>query len=142
MGEVVEITNVNAGENQITFNKNGQITTADVAYPANIKYAKPGKSEIGITPGGQVNFIKGLEPKPATSARTNGWAKKESLYKVDNTVEILEGVSLKEYKQVYDSLNKEDDKKCSASTLFKRDDGSYDAALYVTTFTLKNPTTI
>ena len=76
-----------------------------------------------------------MEPRQESySGNSGGFQKKERTHNAISTMEILEDVTLKEVKAVYDSLNAEDSKKCQASTLFQKENGKYDAALYVTTF--------
>ena len=134
MGIEVQITNVNKEASSVSYTKEGVPATANVVAPAQIKWAKVGKAEVGFKEGA-INFIKSLEPRAeSTTNNYSNFQKKERTHNAVSTMEILENVTLKEIKAVYDSQNAEDSKKCGASTLFKREDGKYDAALYVTTF--------
>lgn len=134
MGIQVEITNVDKDANSITFTQEGETRTLPVVLPAQIKWARNGKAEIGVNGEAKVNFIKSLEPK--TNNQSGGYQKPAAKFRAINTVEVFEGVTLKEFKAVYDNINTMQNKKCAASTLFQRRDesGKYDAALYVTTF--------
>jgi len=136
MGIEIQVTNVDKGANFISFTQNGESKVADIVSPANVKYAKIGKAEAGFTPEGKVSFLKSLEPKAESNSYNNSYTKKENTHRAISTVEILEDVNLKEFKAVYDELNAQDSKKCGASTLYRRDNGNYDATLFVTTFTL------
>lgn len=142
MGIEIQVTNVNKEAGFISFTQNGESKTAEVVGPSNVKYAKIGKAEAGFTPEGQINFLKSLEPKTQNTTNNynsypskDSYPKKENTHRATSTVEILEGVNLKEFKAVYDELNATDGKKCGASTLYRRPDGAYDATLFVTTFT-------
>ena len=131
MGINVEITNVDKDGSSVTFTQDGQSRTLPIILPAQVKWARNGKAEVGINQEGKVNFIKSLEPKPVSNS---SWGKPTPMKRAISTAEILEGVNLKEFKIVYDNINHMNDKKCGASTLFQRTDGKYDAVLYVTTF--------
>lgn len=137
MGIEIQVTNVNKEAGFISFTQNGESKTAEVVMPSNVKYAKLGKAEAGFNPEGKINFLKSLEPKVQnnTTNNYNSYPKKENTHRAVSTVEVLEKVTLKEFKAVYDELNATDNKKCGASTLYLRADGSYDATLFVTTFT-------
>lgn len=139
MGEHVEITNVNVEGNSVSFNHNGESLVCEVVSPAQIKWAKLGKAEVGLTPEKKVNFIKSLEPRTTNNYQNNNYQKPESKFIPVSTMEILNEVTLDEIKVVYNELNAQDNKKCGASTLFLRPDGKYDAALYITTFVPRTP---
>lgn len=144
MGITIEVTNVNKEGSFVSFNQDGQSKTAEVVAPAQIKWARVGKSEARFNTDGKINFIKSLEPKAVNNTSNfGGYPKKEQTHRAISTMEILEDVSLKEIQSVYNELNAQDKKKCGASTLFLKGDGKYDAALYVTTFvplTIPQPT--
>ena len=135
MGIEVKITNVDKDANTVTFEKDGNTQTTNVVAPADVKWAKIGKAEVGFKDG-DLSFIKSLEPRAEnTTNNYSGYQKKERTHNAVSTVEILEDVSPKEIKAVYDELNSQDNKKCGASTPFQRANGKYDVFMYVTTFT-------
>ena len=139
MGINVEITSIDTTNSSVTFNQEGESKTMSVILPAQIKWAKIGKAEIGINPEGKINFIKSLEPKQ-TQAPYNGngsYKKPDSGIRAISTVKAMEDITLTEFATVYDNINATKNTKCGASTLFRRDDGKYDAVLYVTTFVPK-----
>jgi len=136
MGINVEITSVDAQGSNITFTQDGESRSMPVVLPAQIKWAKPGKAEIGITNEGKINFIKSLEPRAAPAA--GGWKKPESNIRAISTLKVLEAASPAEIVAVYDNINATNNTKCGASTMFQRKDGKYDAFLYVTTFVPKD----
>lgn len=138
MGINVEITSVDAQGSNITFNQDGESRSMPVVLPAQIKWAKPGKAEIGISNEGKVNFIKSLEPRPAPTYGQGGYKKPESNIRAVSTLKVLEGVSPAEIVAVYDNINATNNTKCGASTMFQRQDGKYDAFLYITTFVPKD----
>lgn len=140
MGSNVEITNVNKEANFVSFNMNGESVVKEVVLPAQIKWAKIGKAEVGFNPEGKVNFIKSLEPRVAPQNFGGQYRKPVSNIKAISTMEIVEGVAMGAVKVKYDELNARENAKCAASTLFRRDDGNYDAAFYVTTFVPKEAT--
>lgn len=138
MGTTIEITNVNKDASFISYSLDGESKTAAVVLPAQIKWAKVGKAEAGFNPEGNITFLKSLEPKP-DSNYSGGYQKKESNIMAILTMEVLEEATLKEIQAVYNSLNvRGNNKKCQASTLYRREDGKYDAAFYVTTFVPKD----
>ncbi len=140
MGTQIEVTKVNKDASSISYTENGESKTANIVNPAQIKWAKLGKAEAGFNQEGEINFLRSLEPKPETNnanANNNVYKKPESKFRAISTMEVLDNVSLKEIKAVYDNINTTDHAKCGASTLFMRADGNYDAALYVTTFVRK-----
>ena len=135
MGVIVEITKVNEEADYISFNKDGESDCLEVIRPAQLKWARLGKAEIFITNDKKVNFIKSLEPKPSIAHSVNEHNRRTiPQRRAISTVEIFEDVTLSEFKEEYDKINADEDKKCGASTLFQRHEGNYDAALYVTTF--------
>ena len=143
MGVTVEITNVDKEANSITFTQDGESRSLPVVLPAQIKWARNGKADVGINAEGKVNFIKSLEPKPVTNQYgqgSGGFEKPAPKSRAINNVEKLDGVTLAEYKSVYDNINATQNKKCSASTLFQIGETGkdvtrlYDVTLYVTTF--------
>ena len=142
MGTEIEITNVNKDAGFVSYNLNGETKTSEVILPAQIKYAKNGKADAGFNPEGKISFLKSLEPKQESGGNYGSYGnypKKESNIMAISTMEILEDATLSEIKAVYDSLNvRGGDKKCGASSLYRRENGKYDAALYVTTFVKKD----
>ena len=101
MGIQVNITNVNKESRIISFNQDGQDRTAEIISPARIDFARLGKAEIGLTQEGKVNFVKSLEPKSSNTQSYN----KEKQFKAYNEVQLSEGVTLKEFQEIYNRIN-------------------------------------
>lgn len=143
MGIKIEITNVNKESSFVSYSQDGESKTAEVVTPANIKYAKVGQAEASFSPEGKIVFLKSLEAKQTSGYNPNGgYQKPESKLMAISTVEVLEGVTLKEFQAVYNQFNIRDGgKNCKATSLFQTTDGKYDVALYVTTFVPKDQST-
>jgi len=135
MGTIVNITKINEEAEYISFNADGESDCLEVVRPAQLKWARLGKAEIGINSDKKVNFIRSLEPKPSIANSVNEYnGRAVAQRRAVSTVEIFEDITLSEFKKVYDEFNANEDSKCAASSLFQRAEGNYDAALYVTTF--------
>jgi len=139
MGINVEITSIDTVNSSVTFNQDGQSKVMTVVLPAQIKWAKVGKAEIGINAEGNINFIKSLEPRQAQTqyGGNTSYKKPDSGIRAVSTVKAMEDITLVEFATVYDNINATQNTKCGASTLFRKEDGKYDAVLYVTTFVPK-----
>ena len=101
MGINVNITSVNKESNTISFTQDGESKVADVIFPAKIAYAKVGNAEIGLNPEGKVTFVKSLEPKHSGQS----YPKKERTHNVYNEIEVSEGITLQEFKRIYNEMN-------------------------------------
>ena len=139
MGINVEITNVNKESSFVSFMRDGQSQEKEVVQPAQIKWVKEGKAEVGFNNEGKVNFIKSLEPRAATQNFGGSYAKPESNVRAISTMEHVKNASLDVIQTMYNEMNAREDAKCSASTLFQVE-GGYDAVFYVTTFVKKEST--
>jgi len=139
MGINVEITSIDTANSSVTFNQEGTVKNLTVVAPAQIKWAKIGKAEVGINGEGKINFVKSLEPKTAAAPYTgnNSYKKPDSGIRAVSTAKAMNEITLAEFTAVYDNINATQNTKCGASTLFRREDGKYDAILYVTTFVPK-----
>lgn len=102
MGIKVNITNVNKEAGFISFNQSGESKTAEVIAPAKIEWVRAGNAEIGFSPEGKVNFIKSLEPK---TQQTQSYQQKERTHKEYNEVELSEGITLQEFKLIYNEMS-------------------------------------
>lgn len=140
MGINVEITNVNKEANFVSYNLNGESRTSEVVLPAQIKWAKIGKAEVGFNPEGKVNFIKSLEPRAATQNFGGQYSKPASGVLPISTMEHVKNASLDVIQTMYNEINAREHAKCGASTLFHKSGELYDATFYVTTFVKKEAT--
>lgn len=139
MGIVVEITNVDKQNNNITFSQNGQERSCGVVAPAKIQWAKNGKAEIGFNQEGNVNFIKSLEPKTTSQGNYgNHNQPQERKFKALNLVEVLKGVTIDKFKVAYNELSNKPNAKVNATNYLneKTIDGKFvfDCVLFYTRF--------
>lgn len=107
MGIKVNITKVSTEGNCISFNHEGESKVVDVVFPAKISFAKLGEAEIGMNNEDKVNYVKMVSGSTYT--------KKFNAY---NEVEISEGVSLIEFREIYNEMSKK--MKINATNLFTR----------------------
>lgn len=140
MGINVEITNVNKEANFVSFMQDGVSQVKEVVLPAQIKWAKIGKAEVGFNPEGKVNFIKSLEPRESNQ-NFGGYKKPESNIRAISTMEHVKNTSLDVIQTTYNQINARENAKCGASTLFHKGGELYDATFYVTTFVKKEEAT-
>lgn len=141
MGINVEITNVNKEANFVSFMQDGQSQVKEVVLPAQIKWAKIGKAEVGFNPEGKVNFIKSLEPRAAPQDFGGQYRKPVSDVRAISTMEHVKNASLDVIQTTYNEINARENAKCGASTLFHKSGELYDATFYVTTFVKKEVAT-
>jgi len=134
MGIKTQITEVNEGARFISFMQDGVSQVKEVVFPAQMKYVRLGKAEVGFNPEGKVNFVKSTEPKKEQISAINPTYKKLTPYaKPTSTMENIKNRGLDDIQAMYNEINARDNAECRASTLTYKGGEMYDMVFYVTT---------
>jgi len=103
----IEIKSVNQENSTVVISENGVDRTVEVVEPAKIGYAKPGKAEVSFNEEGDIKYCKNVSfQKPYNYKPQFKQATSQGYVSEKTKVEVLNGVSLDEFKEVYNNFNK------------------------------------